>query len=242
MATLGEVRDRARALLGDPDGDWATDGYLDPFVNQVYGVMIAYLANTCSTLQEKVVILPGGAGAGQLPQGAGTLEPFQKTGGLLAGLVNPLCIEWKNAGQPPEQYVELVRVGKLPNTSPITIGNSSWYGQMAYVVRGNKVYFTPNAQLIDMQITGDFKAGRLVDKDDELLDDRMLEPMAFGASGLTGAERGNQAYVLTYGSEAMNTLDDIAAAMIRQEQRVKTRLGRTNGGRYNSRGNGRYGN
>lgn len=231
MATLEDVRERTQSLVGDPDGDWATAEYLDPLINQVYGVMLAYLANSCSTLQEKVIFLPGGAGANQIPQGATDLSAFQKKGGLLSGLTNPLYVEWKMAGQPPEHFAEIHRTSRLPNISPVGLGNGNYLGRMSYEWRGNKLYITPHSQLIDMQVRGDFRASKLIGPDDELLDERMLEPMAFGASGLTGSERGNQNYVLTYGSEAMNVLDDVAASLIRQEQSVSTRIGRTNGRR-----------
>jgi hypothetical protein len=58
----------------------------------------------------------------------------------------------------------------------------------------------------------------------------MAYALAFSTAALIGAERGNAGYVQNYGTQATNTLDDIAATLVRQQQGTSSRLGRVSGG------------
>ena len=73
MNDLKEVKARARALVGDPDGDFMTDSYLLPLVNQAYEMFIHSLMAT----PVLPIHHPAQSGA-QSPQGTTWLADAQK--------------------------------------------------------------------------------------------------------------------------------------------------------------------
>ena len=65
MNTFGDVKAQTRGLLGDPQGQLASDSYLAPLVNVAYSLEVLALKNATGQNLEGVVLLPGGKALGQ---------------------------------------------------------------------------------------------------------------------------------------------------------------------------------
>lgn len=234
MGLLGgqvrEVKKRIASLLGDPDRDWLTDAYLMPLLNQVYEQQIQYLAGTCNPFLIRMV------GLFNLPSGATDLTRYQTDGTApLARMQNPLALWWKQAGVPENRYAPMMMYDTLPDMAPQSSGVSSvaMYGRkLGYEWRGNRLYITPVPFPIDVRVRGEFLPPYLT-QDDQYVEIHPSLPhaLAYGVAALVAIERGNPEWVQSYGQLALSSLDEIGAAMIRQQQKVTYRLGRANGRR-----------
>lgn len=221
--TLGDVKGEIRSLIGDPDGDFATDAYLTPLINIAQKKAVNFLEGTCSPFIEQVIDVPNVA------QGTTSLVTYQTAGKQLAGLVKPFIIEFKQSGQPINTFCEAEKVLRLPNIAPNA--NPTTRGTF-FEFRSYVIYLTPLTYIADFRVRGDFRPAPLMNDDDVIV----LHPMfavalSFGTAALIGVERGNQNYVTNYGGEAETALDDIAADLIRSTQATTTRVGRMTRGR-----------
>jgi hypothetical protein len=214
MNTVGDVIARVKSLVGDPDGDFVTPAYIYPLMNQAYDGAITYLAGTCSPFITQLQV------AANVPLGTSSLAELQKPNQPFFGLVNPLDLEVKQAGQPETNYVMATRKDILPNSSNYAPGQPlmNWFGSVCWEWRSYVVYITGLGFAADIRIRGEFRPAALA------------YALAFSTAALIGAERGNAGYVQNYGTQATNTLDDIAATLVRQQQGTSSRLGRVSGG------------
>lgn len=229
--TLGGVKKRVRSLVGDPLGDYCTDAYLTPLINQVYeDQSTALMSETGSSFDDWVFDVPNvPIGTTNLGTYQSAQMPLANQQGPLYGLVSPEILEWKILGQPDIRYVEATRVAKLPNISP---GAPQPLYQMWWEWRDNTIYVTPMTQPVDMRVRGEFSPPSLVkDTDILIIHPRMATATAYGTAALIGAERNNQNYVTTYSAEAESVLEDISNWLVKIEQGVITRIGRYGGRR-----------
>ena len=228
MNDLREVKKRARALVGDPDGDFATDAYLLPLINQFYEQAIHKLEETCSPFITLLQVVPA------LPAGTTSLVAQQKPNQPLFGLINPLDIEYKQTGLPETNYIFAVERNILPNTSPT--GSPQIRG-MDWEYRSFVLYVTPLPYIADLRVRGEFRPPPLKNDDDIIVIHPLMGAcLAYGAASLIGSERQNQNYKTDYGAEAQDMLDDIEAELVRQTQGTTSRVGRMNRGNRGSRG------
>lgn len=224
-STLKDIRARVAALLSDPDQDSLTPAYLTPLTNQVYESQISYLAGTCNPFETKLVTVSN------LAIGTADLTNLQRTGALL-GLVNPLELRWKQAGQPENFYLPLRRFNVLPQFSPAQSVSLACSTQAGWEWRGNVVYMTPFAFAVDLRVRGEFSPPPLC-KDDDVVQvhPQLGHALAYGTAALAAIERGNPEWVQSYGALAQSTLNEIANQMMRQQQRTTFRAGKLNGRR-----------
>lgn len=230
MNTLKDVKSRVRSLVGDPMGDFTTDAYLLPLINQVYSEQTTRLmSETGSSFDESVRDVPAVA------LGTTDLSVYQaammnavngnQVAGPLYGLVNPISVEWKQQGQPDNYYAEARRTAKLPNISPASPGPPY---AMQWEWRSSIIYLTPLIFVSDLRVRGEFSPSLLI-KDSDILQvhPRMTETTAYGTAALIGAERNNAGYAAGYAERADLLLDDIANMLVRAEQGTTTRIGRS---------------
>jgi len=221
--------------------DFTTDAYLTPMINIVYEAQTTKLmADTDSSFDDWVFDVPA------VPLGTTNLRQYQSSqmptpngnvAGPLCGLVTPSIIEWKQVGQPDQNYVEAGRVGKLPNVSPAAPQNIF---QMQWEWRDMVIYLVPMTFPVDLRVRGEFSPPSLVKDTDELIvHPRMGTATAFGVGALIGAERKNQGWIDSYTPSAADVLGDISNLLTKGEQGVTTRIGRYGGNRSGyGRGNG----
>lgn len=219
-------------------GDFTTDAYLGPMIEIVYEAQTTKLmADTDSSFDDWVFDVPAldiGTTNLRQQQSAQMPTPNGNVAGPLLGLVTPIIVEWKRAGQPEYQFVEAGRTGKLPNVSPAAPQNVF---QMQWEWRGMVIYLTPMTFSVDLRVRGEFSPPALVKDTDELVvHPRMGTATAFGTGALIGAERKNQGYIDTYSAAAEDVLGDISNMLTKGEQGTTTRIGR-----YGGNGRGGFG-
>lgn len=228
MNDLKEVKARARALVGDPDGDFATDAYLLPLVNQALEMFAHSLLGTCSPFITLLKVCLN------LPQGTTWLAEQQKPDQPLFGLMNPLLVEFKQAGQPDTAYCTATRRDILPNVSPY--GSAQIRG-MDWEYRSYILYLTSLPYPADIRVRGEFRPPPLIKDTDMIVVHPMMgAALAFGTAALIGSERGNPTYKADYTLAAQNLLDDIESELVRQTQGTASRLGKMSRGRGGRRG------
>jgi hypothetical protein len=239
MNQLKDVKVKARALVGDPDGDWADDAYLMPFVGIAYEGAINYLANTCApyiTINRDIPNVPQGTTdlTSLQVQPATGAQAAGLGGSPLLGLVTPLKLWFKQAGQPENNYMEAF---ERKNLSFVTPSNYVVGMNMQWEWRANKMFVTPLGFTADFLVKGDFIPPPLVEDDDVLqLDPLMANGMGFAVASLIGGERIAQSYRDGWASAAEQEWDNISARLVRKELSTTQRVGRIGG-----RGGGRRG-
>lgn len=164
--------------------------------------------------------------------------------GPLNGLITPITVEWKVAGQPDECYVEAARTGKLPYVTPASgiVGSPFNPYCMMWEWRGMIIYLTPLTYPADLRVRGEFCFTALT-KDTDILQvhPRMAEATAYGTAALIGQERNNATYTQGYFQRADLVLENISNMLVRSEQGTTTRIGRVGGrGPYGNGFGGRY--
>lgn len=237
--TLGDTINRCQALMGDPTGRFVTRPYALPFIQQAYGDIAKQIKNASGkNLEATVEVL-------NVDTGTSSLFPFQTYGnpaadppvprGPLVGLYDPIRLWVKTAGQLPQYYT--LAIGprdNLPFVNPPGITPGTYCVQVTFAWIGNKLYITPVAGPIDIQVYGRFNPPRLVqDTDNLVLYGDMTDTLAYAACGLMGVERANPAVLEGYAARAVAGVDNIVADVIRQSQGNSRRLGKM-GGQGNS--------
>ena len=234
MDTVLDVKAQVKSLVGDPDGDFCTDAYLMPLMNTAYKQALNYLEGTCSPFITQLQV------ATNIPFGTSALTEQQKPDNPFYGLVNPLDIEVKQTGLPELNYVMGKRYDILPNSTNFAPGQPmmNFWGSFGWEWRSYVLYITPLAFAADIRVRGEFRPPALV-KDTDLIQLHPLMSVALGyaTAALVGSERGNAGYVTNYGQQSEETLDDVAAMLVRQQQGTSSRVGRmSRGGRRGFRG------
>jgi hypothetical protein len=223
--TLGDVKQKVRGLLGDPDGDWVTDGYITPIINVTYGLQVNALKNgTGKNLEAIIECL-------DIAIGTSSLYPLQAPSQPLFGLSDPLELWVKTAGQPPQWYTAARGpVDVLPNVQPPGITPGWNQTRVSFVWMGQQLSITPVNGPIDVKVYGRFNPPPLQKDEDVLVVySKMSETTAVAAAAVAGVERSNPAVLAGYAEMAIAGLDDIIADIIRQTQRNPRRLGRMGG-------------
>lgn len=216
------MKAQARELVGDPQGQWLTDSDIATLANIVYQQQIQRLAGTCSPYIAKLVVVPN------LPSGTTSLTAYQQGAGTppLVGLMKPRLIQSKIAGTTDNYYREMREFDVLPDVVP---GSPNLQGG-GWEWRSFVIWIVPFPQAMDLRVRGDFLPPSLSkDTDVLVVHPNMAHATAYGLAALAGAQVGNTQWEESYGAQAENTLDAIAAQLIRQQQRLTFRVGKLNG-------------
>lgn len=234
--TLGEVKQRCRALMGDPTGRLISDAYALPFINQAYEDIASQIKNaTGKNLEAVLEVLNVPVGTSSLykyqSEGDPTANPVQQPGPL-AGLFDPIRMWVKTAGQLPQYYTPARGPrDTLPYVNPPGITPGTYAVIVTFTWIGNQLQITPVAGPIDIQVYGRFNPPPLVKDTDKLvLYNRMTACLAYSACSLMGVERTNPQILQGYIERATAMIDNIVADIIRQGQKNPRRLAKVGGG------------
>lgn len=234
--TLGETVDRCQKLMGDPNGRWITRAYAVPFIQQAYSDLAKKIKNASGKNLEAVLE------ALNVPTGTSSLFSYQGSGdptavppiqpGPFRGLFDPLRLWVKTAGALPQYYTAAIGPrDTLPHVNPPGITPGSYAVQVTFTWLGNKLYITPVAGAIDVQVYGRFNPPRLqADTDALVLYDDMTDTLAYMAMSLMGVERSNPMVLQGYIDQANAGVDNIVADLIRQGQKNARRLAKMGSG------------
>jgi hypothetical protein len=235
--TLGDAVQRCQSLLAGSTKSVGlyTRPYLLPFIQQAYeDIDIAIRNGTGKNLEAVVECLNVGTGTSSLfplqQYGDLTLNP-PKQNGPLAGLFDPIRMWVKSAGALPQYYTPAKGPREtLPHVNPPGISPSTVSVVVTFAWIGNKLFITPVAGPIDIQVYGRFNAPPLVDDNDNLvLYPKLTAALSYCASALTGVERSNTTILQGYETRGMAMVDSIVADIIRQTQGNPRRLGQLSG-------------
>jgi hypothetical protein len=219
------VKATVRAILGDNAKKWTTDAYLDPIVRHCFDLQVIYLLDTCSPFITKVVTVPG------LPPGTTDLSAWQSNtkDQSLFGLMDPLRLDWKIAGQPDPTYCEVIKTDVLPSYSPQC---PMPLVQMRYEWRRMVVYITPTSFPIDLRVRGEFLPEPLI-KEDQLIPLHPLlgAALAEESAACASRERANPGQMQAYELVGTAALDNISNALVRSGQDTTIRVARVSGRR-----------
>jgi hypothetical protein len=202
-------------------GDFCTDAYLLPLINQALDEAVHYLEGTCSPFIERVVPVPN------VDAGTTSFTKQQSPDGALYGLMNPLEIRAKQAGAFPSNFYVIDRTDRMPDVNPPGLAP---FSKAFWEWRSWIVYLTPLNYAADFEVRGEFRPSQL-QKDGDIIPihPMMTVGLAFATAALIGAERGNQGFITNYEPKAEATLDDIAAELVRQQQGTTSSVGRMSG-------------
>jgi hypothetical protein len=220
--TLGDVKGKLRALLGDPDGEWLTDGYITPLIDATYGAQYLRIKNACGQNLEAVKLVPN------VPPGTTTLLEFQDEGEPLEGLYTPDQVWAKPAGTPVNFFKRGHGPHQLPHIAPpgLQAPANNWV-EIGWDWLGNALLITPVTTAIDVEVWGRFNPPALQDDADVLVvDPSMWVATSFGAAAVVGIERTNPQILQGYAATADAACDNIVAELVRQMQPNPIRLRR----------------
>lgn len=221
MNTLADVKAKVQSLLGDPDGDWVTDEYVTPLINQTYGDQYLRIRNACGQNLEGVVLVANVAA------GTTSLYQYQRAGQPLCGLYTPDHVWTKPAGTPANYFRRGHGPHQLPPASPPGATPVMLNAVVAWDWLGNKLLVTPSAAALDFEVRGRFTPPELTADEDELIvDPSMWVATSYGAAALAAVERANPQILEGYAMRADATCDNIAAELVRQTQDNPARTGR----------------
>lgn len=232
--TLGETVGRCQSLMGDPKGYLISRNFAVPFINQAYSDMAKSIKNASGKNFERVVEILN------VPQGTSDLSVYQEYDappnnqpGPLVGLYDPLRVWVKVAGALPQYYTEAWGPrDTLPHTQPAGVQPGNFSVVVTWTWIGNKLFITPVAGPIDVQVYGRFNPSRLQkDEDKLLLYPDMTDTLAYASCGLFGVERANPQILQGYAERAIAGVDNIVADIVRQSQGVPRRTAKMGNGR-----------
>jgi hypothetical protein len=211
---LAEVKSRIRALVDDPDGTYVTDGFLGPLINQKYEEIYNRMLSTGAEFERRVVEL------GNVAAQTTDLSVYNLPGRELELMLQPVLLEWKQAGLDPTQYRIAALVDRVHDVIP---------GQTMeqWEFRSGVIYITPTALAVDIRIRGDFLFTPLTAETDAIMAAKNLgHAVAYGTASLIGTVRGNPAWTQAYAILQDNAVDDVMQYIARKDQAKIRRVGR----------------
>lgn len=221
MNTLFDVKQEVRGLLGDPDGDWVTDGYVTPIIGTTYRLQTLAIKNAAGQNLEAVQLVLN------VPAGTTTLLPFQAPGKPLCGLYTVVEMWTKPAGTPPNFFREAYERRYPANVAPPGVPLVNGSPVVCWTWLGNQLIISPVNAALDIEVIGRFNPPPLIKNEDPLIvSPDMQSVTASGAAAVAGIERTNPALLEGYSQMAVAGVDNIAAELIRQKQHMPARLGR----------------
>ncbi len=161
------IFNRARWLLKDVKGSWATDQFLLEGMNHVYETAFLELVNINFPFDETVGELLA------VPANTVDITAYDaaQASPLLTFMVTPQQIEWKIAGRPVTEYANVEKVDKVPDVGTgVSLTNivSDLQAVIAYDFRSMAIHITPASIIVDLRIRFQQLFGELVGADGTL--------------------------------------------------------------------------
>ena len=156
------------------------------------------------------------------------LSAYSLTGQPLELMVQPLRLEWKQAGIDNTNYRTVTLVDKKKDVlAGQFVEEWEW--------RTGIIYLTPCVLAVDLRIRGDFLFDSLAaDQDVVSVTKSFGHALAYGSAALVGAVRGNQAWMQAYTILQDSAVDDLMQYLTRKDQGKIRRVGRVSRGRIAS--------
>ncbi len=218
------IYDRARWLLKDSQGSWATDDFLLEGINHVYDTAFLELENINFPFDEVVVeLLAVTANTVNL----NTYDAAQATP-VLKFMVTPLQVEWKIAGRPVTEYLDVDKVDKLPDIGTGTSAASvisDTQAVIAYEFRGMNIFITPASVAVDLRLRIKQLFAQLQSSDGTLAINSIRPFLGARLAQYVAAIRENFDMVKWLQGEGDNVLALINANFVKSDQGKMRRIG-----------------
>jgi hypothetical protein len=210
MDNASMVFDGARALLDDPDREWATDDYLRPFVNLSYRGLASELAAYRLSFDERVAVLPN------LPPGTQDLAAFTAPGGALAALWQPIELRERPIGGDDSDWTTMRRVDRLPAGDPQAMFELWEY-------REGDIYFPPATQALDLMVRFEEIFPAVASGSEPLRIIGSATALAYSAAALAARSRGGAELAADLSQEAARQTQLLILRLINESQSVRLR-------------------
>ena len=211
---LAEVKSRIRALVDDPDGTYVTDGFLGPLINQKYEEIYNRMLSTGAEFERRVVELSNVAAL------TSDLSVYNLPGRELELMLQPVLLEWKQAGFDPTSYRTASLVDRVRDVIQAQTLDD-------WEFRSGVIYITPTVLDVDIRIRGDFLFAPLTAETDAIAAAKNLgHAVAYGTASRIGTVRGNPAWTQAYAILQDNAVDDVMQYLARKDQAKVRRVGR----------------
>jgi hypothetical protein len=139
LLTMGQVNDRAAALLDDPGHRRFSTNYLRAHIDQQNESMMIALSAVGLQQQEQTAIFNIGVAVSDL-------TPFFQVGQVLQYLLRPVSIDWKLEGQPDTSYAPSFPTQELIDVDPSNLGCQQ------YRWAGGTLQVTPSGTAVTLRV------------------------------------------------------------------------------------------
>lgn len=139
LLLMGQVNDRAAALLDDPGHRRFSVNYLRAHIDQQNEQMLVALSTLGLQQQEQTAIF-------NLPVGTTDLTPYFAPGQPLESFLRPKWMEWKVQGQPDTSYADSCPVQELADVDPSNLGCQQ------YRWAGGSLQVTPSGTAVTLRV------------------------------------------------------------------------------------------
>jgi hypothetical protein len=212
--SVANIITRVQVILDDPAGTWADEDYVLSFL-KIYAEDVAIeFAKYDLSYSTVETVLPA------LPAFTTDLSSFQASGGSLAGLMEPISVEWRPAGSTDEDWVVVPACDKVPDVDPDenTVKGYEW--------RGGLVYLAKCAQAVDLRVRYTQVPGLYEDQaQEEVVGIRNV--LAYGTAAMMWGVRGNAQRATETDAKCQVAKDNFESLMVMKEQKVDRKVGRS---------------
>lgn len=217
---VNQINQIVRSLIEDPNGDYATQEYLQPLLTLEYTDMANEMRLYGPEMDEYVIELPS------VPAGTPDLSGYMAENQPLYWLLNPREIEWKLPGTPATSYVDAE--GPINKLRDIPIPGIPALDCWSYL--HFNIGLSAFSTALDLRLRGEFVFPPLTTNRDVVqLGMNVMPAMAKRIAKLIAIKRGNQQWVTNYGAEAQRSFDLVIQGLVHARQgKYDMRAGRVN--------------
>jgi hypothetical protein len=205
MKKASDVFGEVRALIGDPEGDWATDDHQLPFLRLAIDTLVNDMLENPNIGRYKTVVEIPNLAAGERSLGA-----HFASGGQLAGLKLVLSMKEKAAGADESQYTPMIAVSDIP-TDVRGLGINRFFR-----FDGDDIHLPGASVALDVRIFGEFDPAPVTDGDSPILPNS-LHLLKLATASLVAGDHGNrrmeEKYAAMYERALGNRLNHIVMEM-----------------------------
>lgn len=210
MDTASSVLDSTRALLDDPERDWATDDYLRPFLNIAYRDLASELGAYGISFDQRVVVIPNVA-ANTTDLGA-----YIVAGGPLATMWQPIDLYERPAGGDDSQWVSMRRVAEMLPALP-----KPNFGTWEF--REGNIYLPPSNQTNDLLVRFEEMFPNIADVSEPLRITGAANILACATASLAARSRGGRELAADLSIEARRQTTSLLLRLNKEAQKIRTR-------------------
>lgn len=213
---VNQIFSTVRSLVEDPNGDYATQEYLQEPLTLCYTKLTNKLRLCNPDFDEYTVEMPN------VLAGTPDLSAFMAKSQPLEFLIEPISVEWKLPGQDPSLYQSAEKLNKIRNIAvPGISAIDCWMWQHLNLFLS---LFNIN---LDIRIVGEFVLPPLTTGRDAVqIGLNALPAMAYSIATVIAMKRGNAQWVQQYSKEADDCFDDLNIGMCKARQGKTERVGR----------------